>query len=48
MKRDISMIDDLKLPALNVLHIDIDRLEETLRIYESDRDETLERVPRLR
>lgn len=38
----------LKFPFSNRLHIHVERLEETLRIYERDSVGFLDQIPRLR
>lgn len=38
----------LKLPASNIVHIDVDRLQEIIDRYERDRYGFFTRIPRLR
>ncbi len=43
-----SPVKLLRLPVANVGHIDVERLEETLRLYEDHRYGFIEKIPKIR
>ena len=47
-QRETSELGPLRFPVTNQVHIDVERLAETLKLYESDRLGFFDRIPRLR